>query len=398
MPAHHSAHAGPWSAPGDAPDGGGADATPGGDDGELPWGERSRRPRLPPSGEGGGPGRGPPPPHGGPDLDDLLRQLRDRFGSRFAGPGGLRPGMIWAALAVIGLGWVMSGVYVVQPDQQAVVMRFGRYVGDTGPGLNYHLPIPIEHAEKVSVTNLNRLDIGGSPGADVPEESLMLTGDENIIDLNFSVQWRVADAGKYLFRLSDPDAAVKMVAESAMREVVGKTALQTIMTTARGEVQRQAAELMQRILDGYGSGVSVVEVQIRGANPPREVIPAFREVNNATQDAQTAVNEAEAYRNKVINEAKGDAARITQAAEGYRARIVAEADGEASRFVAVEAEYRRAPGVTRQRLYTETMERVLARSRKTVVDTPKGGTAPIVLPPGLLRPDAPEPAAPGSNR
>ena len=185
-----------------------------------------------------------------------------------------------------------------------------------------------------------------------------------------------------------------------MREVVGKTPVQSILSTGRGQVQAQVAELMQRTLDSWGAGVSVVEVQIREANPPQEVIAAFRDVNNAGQDAEAAVNEANTYRNRVINEARGDAARITQAAVAYREQVIREAQGEAERFAAIEAEYRRAPGVTRQRLYTETMERVLRNSNKVVIDTPAGGTAPIVLPPDLLRgrgqaqQAAPQPAQP----
>ena len=281
--------------------------------------------------------------------------------------------------------WALSGLYIVQPNQEAVVTRFGAYTRSEGPGLRYHLPGPIEAVEKVAVTDLKALNVGGANATDVPEESLMLTGDENIVDLNFTVQWRIADAASYIFRLTDTDAAVKMVAESAMREVVGKTPVQSILSTGRGQVQAQVAELMQRTLDSWGAGVSVVEVQIREANPPQEVIAAFRDVNNAGQDAEAAVNEANTYRNRVINEARGDAARITQAAVAYREQVIREAQGEAERFAAIEAEYRRAPGVTRQRLYTETMERVLRNSNKVVIDTPAGGTAPIVLPPDLLR-------------
>ncbi len=303
----------------------------------------------------------------------------------------MQPGAFAAIGGVAVALWAMSGFYVVQPDQEAVVTRFGAYSRSEGPGLRYRLPGPIEHMEKISVTSLNRLDIGGASGpggAAVPEESLMLTGDENIVDLNFSVQWRVNNAADYLFKVADPDATVKMVAESAMREIVGKTPLDAILTTGRGQVQAQAAELMQRILDAYGSGVSVVEVQIRNSNPPQEVIAAFREVTNADQDAESAANEANTYRNRVINEAKGDAAKITQSAEGYREQVVRVAGGEASRFSQIEAEYRRAPDVTRQRLYLETMERVLRASNKVVVDG-KGGTAPIVLPSTILRRDTP---------
>ncbi|MES2724774.1 MAG: FtsH protease activity modulator HflK, partial [Pseudomonadota bacterium] len=190
------------------------------------------------------------------------------------------------------------------------------------------------------------------------------------------------------FTVRDQEDAVKAVAESAMREVVGKTTLQDILTTGRGRVQNQSAELMQRTLDGWGAGVSIVEVQIRSANPPQEVVAAFREVANAGQDAESAVNEANSYRNRVINEAKGDAAKLTQSAQGYREQSVREAIGEASRFSQILTEYRRAPGVTRDRLYIETMQRVLSRSNKVVIDG-KGASAPIILPPDVFRAKTP---------
>jgi membrane protease subunit HflK len=408
MPWNDNSNPGPWGAPGGGAPKGGGDKNPdkggGKNDGKnddggrkgSPWGpvgggrpsgEEPRRPR-PPLGGGGG-GR---PQLKGPDFDELLNQLRDRVRQFSGGPGGPpRPGVFAAIAGAAFAAWALSGLYMVQPDQEAVVTRFGAYAHSEGPGLRYHLPTPIEDVEKVSVTALNRLDVGGMAGADIPAESLMLTGDENIVDLNFSVQWRISDAARYLFRLTDPEAAVKMTAESAMREVIGKARLQAILTTGRGQVQADAADLMQKTLDSWGAGVTIVEVQIRTANPPQDVIAAFREVANAGQDAEASVNEANTYRNRVINEAKGDASRITQAAQGYREQVVREAQGEADRFAAIDSEYKKAPGVTRQRLYTETMERILRNSNKVVVDTPKGGTAPIVLPPDLLRSRTPPP-------
>jgi modulator of FtsH protease HflK len=222
----------------------------------------------------------------------------------------------------------------------------------------------------------------------------MLTGDENIVDLAFTVQYRVNDATKFLFNIKDPDDLVKAVAESAMREVVGKTPLQSILTTGRAEVQSQTADLMQRVLDSYAAGITVVEVQVRSANPPSDVIPDFQAVASAGQYADSAVNEANAYKNKVVNEAKGDASKITQSAEAYRSQTVLEAEGDAARFNQVYEQYRRAPAVTRQRLYLETMERVLAKSNKVIVDA-KGASAPIILPPDAFRPKsqaAPPPA------
>jgi membrane protease subunit HflK len=304
----------------------------------------------------------------------------------FGGPGeGPRPGAVAAVAGGAFALWALSGLYVVQPNEEAVVTTFGAYSRSETPGLRYHLPTPIEHVEKVPVTSLNRIDVGGTADADVPQESLMLTGDENIVNLDFSVTWRVADAQRYLFATRNPEEAVKAVAESAMREVVGKTPLQPILTTGRGQVQLQTAELMQKTLDSWSAGVSVVEVQIRSANPPQEVVGAFRDVSNAQQDADSAVNEANTYRNRVINEAKGDAARITQSAQGYREQAIREATGDAARFNQIYGEYRRAPGVTRDRLYIETMQRILARSNKVVVDA-KGATAPIILPPDVFRP------------
>jgi membrane protease subunit HflK len=348
-----------------------------------PWGS-------PPPGEGdkgargpGGPRR-PEQPQIPPQLNEILGRLRNMFG----GPGGGLKSGAFAAIAASAFGiWALSGVYVVQPNEQALVTTFGSFSRKEGPGLRYHLPSPVERVEKVAVTTLNKTDVGGSAGADVPEEALMLTGDENIVDLNFSVTWRVSDAPSYIFALREPDDAVKAVAESAMREVVGKTDLQGILTNGRGQLQRQAAELMQKTLDRWGAGVTVVEVQVRSANPPPEVVPAAREVLNASQEAESKVNEADTYRNRVVNEAKGDASRITQSAEAYSEQAVREAKGEASRFSQIYTEYRRAPDVTRQRLYIETMQRVLARSNKVVVDG-KGTSAPIILPPDVFRPKA----------
>jgi len=371
MPWNDNANPGPWGSP-----------PPGDEDRREP----SRRP---------GDGRGPRRPEG-PDLNAGVERLRRRLRGALGAPGGgMRPGaVVGIAAAVLGL-WALSGLYVVQPNEQAVVTTFGAFSRVEQSGLRYHLPFPIERVEKVAFTSLNRIDIGGTAEADVPEESLMLTGDENIINLDFSVTWRVADAPRYVFGTRNPEEAVKAVAESAMREVVGKMPLQQILTRGRGKVQIDAAELMQKTLDSWGAGVNVVEVQIRSANPPQEVVAAFREVANAGQDAESAVNEANTYRNRVVNEAKGDAARIVQSAQAYREQAVREALGDAARFNQIYGEYRRAPGVTRERLYLETMERVLNRSNKVIVDG-KGVTAPIVLPPDVFQ-RRPQPAPPVST-
>jgi len=381
MPWNDNANPGPWGAP------------PSGGDGGKPAGEPPRReePRRKPLGGGGGPTP--------PDLNELIRRASDYGRRRFQGPNGqgFRPVVLWAFLAVAGLVWLITGVYTVQAYQEAVITRFGGYSRSVGPGLHYHLPVPIEKAELVSVTNQNKTVVGGSPGAEAPDESLMLTGDENIIDLAFTVQWHVSDAAKYLFRVRDPDGAVKAVAESAMRQVVGRSLLRDILTNGRCQVQTQTLALMQVILDRYQSGVTIDQVQIQNANPPADVVAAYQDIARAGQDQQSYINEANTYRNRVVNEAKGDASKIVQAAQGYREQVVREAQGQAARFNQLYAEYKRAPAVTRERLYIQTMQEVLARSHKVIVDA-KGSTAPIILPPDAFRSgvtvQAPAPAAP----
>jgi membrane protease subunit HflK len=382
MPWNDNANPGPWGAP------------PSGSDGGKPGGEPPRReePRRRPN-----PGPGP----SAPDFNAILRRIADAARRVFRGPNGqgFRPAVIWAILAVAVLGWMITGVYTVQANEEAVITRFGSYTRSVGPGLHYHLPIPMEKAELVPVTNQNKTVVGGSPGAEAPDESLMLTGDENIVDLAFTVQWHVSDAAEYLFRVRDPDGAVKAVAESAMREVVGRSLLRDILTNGRGAVQTQTLALMQQILDRYKAGVTIDQVQIQNANPPADVIAAYQDIARAGQDQQSYINEANTYRNRVVNEAKGDASKIVQAAQGYREQVVREAQGQAARFNQLYAEYRLAPAVTRERLYIQTMQEVLARSHKVIVDA-KAANAPIILPPDAFRSGAsaqapaPAPAAP----
>jgi membrane protease subunit HflK len=363
MPWNDNANPGPW---GGAP--GGGDGDPG-----------ARRP--------GGRGPGGPGRPDGPDFGAGWALLRRRMRQTLTGPGGVRPGVIGAVVGVTFALWAASGLYVVAPNEQGVVTTFGAYTRSSPPGLRYHLPFPVEDVELVGVTSLNKVDIGGARPGEAPQESLMLTGDQDIVDLNFTVFWRVSNPAQYLFATRNPKDAVRAVAESAMREVVGKTTLNQISTTGRLQVQQQTADLMQRILDSWGAGVTVVEVQVRSADPPEPVKAAFRDVTRADQDRQAAVNEANTYYNRVVNEAKGDAGRIVQGAEAYRAQAELEAKGEAARFNQLYAEYRRAPDVTRQRLYIETMQRILQNSNKVIVDA-KGATAPIILPPDVFKPKA----------
>lgn len=369
MPWNDNANPGPWGSPS------------GGDD-------RRDQPRRP---GGGGPRR-----PGGPDFNAGFEQLANRLRDLMGGSGGQPRGRLYAMIGGgLVLAWLASGIYQVGSNEVGIVTTFGAYSGRTSPGLNYHLPAPIQSVQKVPFTTLNKTEVGSTADTDAPSEGLMLTGDEQIIDLNFTVTWRVADPAAYLFAIRDANDSVKTAAESAMREVVGKTSLQPILSTGRGQVQRETAELMQRTLASWGAGITVVEVQISRANPPSEVVAAFRDVQSAEQDAESAINEANTYKNRVVNEAKGDAARIIQAAQGYREQAVREAEGEAARFNQIYTEYRRAPGVTRDRLYIETMQRILQSSNKVVIDS-KGASAPIILPPDVFRPKvtptAPAPA------
>ncbi|TCS02909.1 FtsH protease activity modulator HflK [Caulobacter sp. BK020] len=312
---------------------------------------------------------GPPPPV---DLSAIAERVVARLRQIFNGPG--RPRAIAVSALVLVALWGLSGCYVVQPKDQAVVTTFGAYSRTASPGLRYHLPYPIEHAEMVPFTSTQSLDIGGSAGQPVPDERLMLTGDENIVDLSFTVQWRVSDAAKYSFNVYDPPSVIKDVAESAMREVVGKTALTPILTNSRGQVQDQTRRLMQQILDRYDMGVAIQSVNIQTATTPAPVLEAYRDVQRAAQNAQSAANNA-----------RGEAAQITQAALGYREQVVREAAGDAARFNQVYEQYKLAPAVTRERLYIETMQRVLERSNKVIVDN-KGANAPIILPSDTFRP------------
>jgi membrane protease subunit HflK len=308
----------------------------------------------------------------------MSRQASDRLKRFFGGPGGrgVNPRAIgMAGAAVVGL-WLLTGVYIVQPSERAVITTFGAFAGTAGSGLRYHLPAPIQSAERVNVEKLQLTNIG-TVGAEASPESLMLTGDENIVDLDFAVSWRVSDAPKYVFNINDQEGVIRDVAESAMREVVGRSKLEDVITTRRGLIQTQTAELMQRTLDSYGAGVSVVEIQIRNATPPAPVVAAFQDVTTAQQNAESAVNVA-----------NGEAAKIRQEALGYRSQVVQEAAGEAARFNQVYAQYKLAPAVTRERLYIETMERVLSNSNKVVIDS-KGASAPIILPPDVFKPRAP---------
>ncbi|MBI5942662.1 MAG: FtsH protease activity modulator HflK, partial [Caulobacterales bacterium] len=332
------------------------------------------------------PGSGPRRPAGRPDLGDLQNRAagfrRDLLGGvgGSGGSGGAGGEMTPRRMAPVVAGGLValyfaSGLIVVGAKEEAVVTTFGAWTRSYGPGLGYHFPL-FERAIKVGTTDQRETRIDGSvDGSKGPaNNTLMLTGDENIVDLSFTVQWYVKDAAAFTFNVEDPEATVKAVAESAMREVVGRNAIIPIIGRDRGKVQLEVAALIQRILDGYQAGIVIDGVQISEAGPPTEVNDAFRDVNNASQNAESYANQA-----------RGTAATIIQQAKGYQAQVVREAAGEAARFNQVYEQYRLAPGVTRDRLYIETMQRVLEGSNKVIIDG-KGVTAPIVLSPDTFKP------------
>lgn len=396
----------PWNS-------GGNDPTPG------PWGSPGGRPgngNKRPGGENRGPwGNGGPP--NVPDLEQLIARINNGlrgFIPGGGGPGG-RPGVPRAgarsvALLVLLMAaiWLATGFYRVQPDEQGVVMRFGAFDRTSLPGLNYHIPWPVESVLTPSVTRINRIEIGSAPTNDlpamrmtsrgitadggnaipIPAESLMLTGDENIIDIDFAVFWKVRDAGDFLFNTRHPSQTVKQVAESVMREVIGRTPIQPALTEARASIETDTRNGMQAILDQYKAGVEVTQVQLQKVDPPAEVIESFRDVQRANTDADTARNQAQSYSNDIVPRARGDAARLIAEAQGAQQASVAEAKGQAQRFNEVYAAYQLAKDVTLRRLYIETMQAVIAATPTTVLDAGNRGALP------LLNLDTPTPTQP----
>jgi membrane protease subunit HflK len=323
----------------------------------------------------------------------LLRRAQERWRQMMPRGGGFSGGGIaLLALAAIVV-WLLSGIYSVGADEQGVVLRFGKFVARTGPGINYHLPWPIETVQTPKVTIENQIDIGyrqigDSQTEDVPGESLMLTGDENIVDINFTVFWVINNAADFLFNVQNPrgnpDATVKAVAESAMREIVGQTALEPILTQDREPIQVAVRKLMQKTLNTYGAGITITRVQMQKADPPAQVIAAYRDVQAARADQETMRNQGEAYANKVIPEARGQAAQIVQNAQAYKQQVIAEASGDAKRFLSVLGAYKLAPAVTRRRIYLDTMAKILGQTDKVVIDRSVGkGVLPYLPLPGL---------------
>jgi modulator of FtsH protease HflK len=368
-----------------------------------PWGSGSKGPW------GSGPQSSGPTP---PDFEEFLRRSQDRLRSVLPGGSLGGRGILLVVLAAIAL-WGASGFFVVQPDEVGVVLRFGKFDRIVYPGLNYHLPYPVESALTPQALHTNRMDIGmrlvedprrGTTMRDVPEESLMLTGDENIVDVDFSVFWVISPnkdgPSDFLFNLERPEGTVKAVAESAMREVIGRSEIQPILTGARQNIETGVHELMQKTLDRYAAGVLIKQVQMQKVDPPSQVIDAFRDVQAARTDLERVQNEAQTYANRVVPEARGRAAKTIQDAEAYREQTVAEAKGQVSRFSQIYEQYKKAPQVTRQRMYLETMERVLGGTDKILVDPGSNSVVPY-LPLNELQtqPQQPQPPAPtGGSR
>lgn len=279
--------------------------------------------------------------------------------------------------------WLASGFYIVEPEEEAAVLRFGKYHRAAYPGLNYALPHPFERVIKQKVMRIEREEIGfrsnqfeGARGfrnvqKNLAEESLMLTGDENIVDINFEVQWKIRNLKDYLFNLHIPKETVKSAAESAMREVIGNTPIAAALADGRSEVERKTLELLQQVLDSYQSGVEVIRLQMLKVDPPAEVVDAFRDVQTARADKEREINQAQAYQNDAIPRARGEAARIIQDAEAYKQEVIARASGDANRFLAIHEEYKLARDITSKRLYLETMESILQGMDKIIVDSSK---------------------------
>jgi membrane protease subunit HflK len=377
----------PWNTQG----GGGGGGGPWGG-GQGPWGR--------------GPGGGGTPP----DLEQLLRKSQERF--RQVMPGGFGGGRGIALVLLVALAlWGATGFYKVDPDEVGVVLRFGRFVGLTQPGLNYHLPSPIESVIIPAVTRINRVELGyrslggetrrASSAGDIAEESLMLTGDENIIDINFSVFWKIGDQPndpeKYLFNIRDPEGTVKVVAESAIREIIGQLPIRAPLFENRQSIGDRTKIRMQELLDSYGAGIKVTQVQLLKADPPHEVIDAFNDVQRAKADQERLRNEAEAYRNDIIPRARGDSERINQDAQAYREQVVDLAQGEAKRFTSVYLAYKMAPEVTARRLYIDAIEDVLKGATKVMVDPQAKNVLPYLPLPELGKGKAAV-AAPPANQ
>lgn len=375
--------------------------------GKNPWGGSSGGGGGPRGSWGGGPGGGGQVP---PDLDEMLRRAQENF--RQILPGGMGPAKILAAfLGAFVVLWLASGFYLIEPNENGVVLTFGKYVRtEEMPGLKYRFPWPVQTVDVVNVTQERRIEVGfrdpagtlrravGESVQDLAGESLMLTGDENIIDIDFVVLWRVGSARDFLYEIRDPEDTIKKVAESAMREVIGRTKIQMALTESRGQVQTETRALMQKMLDDYKAGVTINNVQLQKVDPPAPVVDAFNDVQRARADMERMRNEAEAYRNDILPRARGEAGKLRQDAAAYRQKTIDIAKGDASRFEAVYAAYKSSRDVTEKRIYIETLEQVLQNAKTVVLDSGagRGGLMPVLPLSGSPRGGLPIPVPSGS--
>ncbi len=342
-----------------------------------------------PWGSGSGPRQGPP------DLDEIVRNIQNRLSGLFGGgkgggggkvsmgkAGGIGVGVIIAIVAGL---WLLSGFYIVKQAERGVVLRFGKLQEVTEAGLHWRLPFPVDSVEKVDVQNVFQMEVGYRSDArtgrvsQVPKEALMLTEDENIVDIEFAVQYRISNAADYLFNVKDPEITIGQATESAIREIVGKSTLDFVITEGRADVANNTQAVLQKILDRYKTGIFITTAKMQKAQPPEQVKAAFDDAVKAREDEQRFKNEAQAYANDILPRARGKAARLVQEGEGYKVSVIARAEGDARRFTQIATEFAKAPEVTRERLYLETMEDVLSNSTKVFIDQ-KGGNNILYLP------------------
>jgi len=327
-----------------------------------PWGQGPRGPKN--TGGGRGPGGVPP------DLDELIRRGRDTLKNIIPSSGG---GSSWMLpVALLGAFWLYNSIYQVQPDENGIVLRFGAYARTASPGLHF-AAWPVEKMERLRVEAENQTSIG-----DTGDEGLMLTGDENMVDSKFKVLWKINDAKKFLFNVQNPqEQIVQSVAESAMREIVGRTPATEALTTGRLAIQDQVVAITQKVLDSYDAGVLITGLALENVDPPPSVLDAFEEVQRAKQNQVNLINQAEQYSNQTLREADGQSAKIIEDAKGYKARVVNESLGESQRFLKVYEQYAKAKDVTRERMYLETMENVLSHSNKVILEGGQGGNSVV---------------------
>ena len=321
------------------------------------------------------------------EFDKILNLYKEKFSNFFSkGPKSFLLGFI-----ILIFLWLISGFYTISPEEQGVVLRFGKYTSISSPGLNYHIPTPIEKVIKVPVTTTRNVEVGfrtqnAESIRNVDEESLMLTGDENIVDLNFVVQWFVSDAAKYVFNIRNPDKNDKDSAVSVMREVIGKTNINFALSEGRDQVRQEAQDSLQIILDKNDSGITVSSLLLQKSDPPPAVIDDFKDVQRARADQERLINEAQAYANRIVPEAKGEASKVRESAEAYKQEVIAIADGASQRFLSVYNEYKLAKDVTRRRIYLETMEKVMQNMNKVIIDSENGsGVLPYLPLPELQK-------------